>query len=169
MGEPHYIEVKNLVKNYDTGKVKVRAADHVNFYVEQGEFIGIMGASGSGKTTILNILSAIDTMSEGQVIYDGEDMSGMNEEGLADFRKKCRTYGLFERRNRQHGQGDIGTFTDQRHYGKIFVRSVGRAKTESGLRKSDCQSSEIDSRGRTDGSFGFKILRHAASHITDHE
>lgn len=88
MGEQHYIEVKNLVKNYDTGKVKVRAVDHVNFYVEQGEFIGIMGASGSGKTTILNILSAIDTMSDGQVIFDGADMSGMNEEGLADFRRK---------------------------------------------------------------------------------
>lgn len=88
MGEQHYIEVKNLVKNYDTGKVKVCAVDHISFYVDQGEFIGIMGASGSGKTTILNILSAIDTMSEGQVVYDGADMSGMNEEGLADFRRK---------------------------------------------------------------------------------
>ena len=70
MTDHHYIEVHNLVKNYDTGKVKVCAVDHVSFYVEQGEFIGIMGASGSGKTTILYILSTIDTMSEGQVLYD---------------------------------------------------------------------------------------------------
>lgn len=66
MGENHYIEVKDLVKNYDTGKIKVNAVDHVSFYVDQGEFIGIMGASGSGKTTMLNILSTIDTMSGGQ-------------------------------------------------------------------------------------------------------
>lgn len=88
MTDHHYIEVHNLVKNYDTGKVKVCAVDHVSFYVEQGEFIGIMGASGSGKTTILNILSTIDTMSEGQILYDGIDISGMNEEELSDFRQK---------------------------------------------------------------------------------
>lgn len=88
MGEQHYIEVNNLVKNYDTGKVKVCAVDHVSFYVERGEFIGIMGASGSGKTTILNILSAIDTMSDGEVFYDGVSISGMQEAELSDFRRK---------------------------------------------------------------------------------
>ena len=85
MSEYHYIDVKNLVKNYDTGKVKVNAVDHVSFCADQGEFIGIMGASGSGKSTILNILAAIDTMSEGQVFYDGTDISGMDEEELANF------------------------------------------------------------------------------------
>ena len=63
MKESHYIEVKNLVKSYGTGDIKINAVDHVSFYVDKGEFIGIMGASGSGKTTILNILSTIDTMS----------------------------------------------------------------------------------------------------------
>ena len=56
MSEHHYIDVRDLVKNYDTGKVKVNAVDHVSFCVDEGEFIGIMGSSGSGKTTILNIL-----------------------------------------------------------------------------------------------------------------
>lgn len=88
MGENHYIEVKDLVKNYDTGKIKVNAVDHVSFYVDQGEFIGIMGASGSGKTTMLNILSTIDTMSGGQVLYDGIDISRMHEEELSDFRQR---------------------------------------------------------------------------------
>lgn len=88
MEEHRYMEVNQLVKVYDTGKVKVSAVDHVSFYVDQGEFIGIMGASGSGKTTLLNILSTIDTMSEGQVLYDGVDISGMDEEELSDFRQK---------------------------------------------------------------------------------
>ena len=88
MTEYHYIEVNDLVKNYVTGKVRASAVNHVSFYVEKGEFIGIMGASGSGKTTILNILSTIDTMSEGQVLYDKVDISGMNEEELSDFRRE---------------------------------------------------------------------------------
>lgn len=88
MAEHHYIEVKGLVKEYDTGKIKVRAVDRVSFYVDRGEFIGIMGASGSGKTTLLNILSTIDTMSEGQVCYDKVDIAGMDEGELSDFRQK---------------------------------------------------------------------------------
>ena len=88
MSEHHYIDVRDLVKNYDTGKVKVNAVDHVSFCVDEGEFIGIMGASGSGKTTILNILSTIDTMSEGQVFYGVIDISKMNETELSDFRRK---------------------------------------------------------------------------------
>lgn len=54
MAKKHFIEVKNLVKNYGTENIKVTAVDNVSFYVDKGAFIGIMGASGSGKTTILN-------------------------------------------------------------------------------------------------------------------
>ncbi|MDE6320113.1 MAG: ABC transporter ATP-binding protein [Lachnospiraceae bacterium] len=88
MTEQHYIEVKDLVKNYGTGSMMVNAVDHVSFYVDRGEFIGIMGASGSGKTTMLNVLSTIDTMSDGHVSYDGTDILKMREEELADFRQK---------------------------------------------------------------------------------
>ncbi len=88
MARNHFIEVKNLVKNYGTGNIKVTAVDNVSFYVDKGAFIGIMGASGSGKTTILNILSAIDRMSGGQVLYDMADISGMTEEELSDFRQE---------------------------------------------------------------------------------
>lgn len=88
MAGNHFIEVKNLVKNYDTGNIKVTAVDNVSFYVDKGAFIGIMGASGSGKTTILNILSAIDRMSGGQVLYDMADISQMTEEELSDFRQE---------------------------------------------------------------------------------
>lgn len=66
----------------------VNAIDHVSFFVDKGEFIGIMGTSGSGKTTILNILSTIDNMSDGQIFYDGDDISRMDEDELSDFRQK---------------------------------------------------------------------------------
>ena len=88
MAKNHFIEVKNLVKNYGTGNIKVTAVDNVSFYVDKGAFIGIMGASGSGKTTILNILSTIDRMSGGQVLYDMADISQMTEEELSDFRQE---------------------------------------------------------------------------------
>lgn len=88
MTKNHFIEVRNLVKNYGTGNLKVTAVDNVSFHVDKGDFIGIMGASGSGKTTLLNILSAIDRMTEGQVLYDTTDISGMTEEELSDFRQE---------------------------------------------------------------------------------
>ena len=88
MARNHFIEVKNLVKNYGMGNIKVTAVDNVSFYVDKGAFIGIMGASGSGKTTILNILSTIDRMSGGQVLYDMADISQMTEEELSDFRQE---------------------------------------------------------------------------------
>lgn len=88
MTNNHYTEVKNLTKSYGIGDMKVNAVDDVSFYVDKGGFIGIMGASGSGKTTILNILSTIDTMNGGQVFYDAVDISKMNEDELSDFRQK---------------------------------------------------------------------------------
>lgn len=88
MREHRYIEVKDLVKYYGEGEARVTAVDHVSFCVDKGGFVGIMGASGSGKTTILNILSAIDRMSGGQVFYDGTGLSEMEEPALADFRRR---------------------------------------------------------------------------------
>ena len=86
--EKHFIEVRDLVKIYRTGKNAVTAVDHVSFLVEKGEFVGIMGASGSGKTTLLNMLSAIDRASGGSILYDGADISRMTENELADFRRE---------------------------------------------------------------------------------
>lgn len=86
MTEKHYIEVRNLTKNYETGAMKTTAVDDVSFCVDKGSFIGIMGASGSGKTTLLNLLSTIDTMTGGQVFYDTVDISKMDADELSDFR-----------------------------------------------------------------------------------
>ena len=88
MKESHYIEVKNLVKSYGTGDIKINAVDHVSFYVDKGEFIGIMGASGSGKTTLLNLLGGLDYADEGTVIVDGQDITRMKDEELTIFRRR---------------------------------------------------------------------------------
>lgn len=84
----HYIEVKNISKKYESGNNIVNAVNDVSFYVDKGELIGVMGSSGSGKTTILNLMSTIDTLSQGHILYDKVDIVNMKEDELSEFRKK---------------------------------------------------------------------------------
>lgn len=86
--EQHYIEVRNIIKEYGSGENRVKAVNDVSFYVDKGEFIGVMGSSGSGKTTILNMLSTIDSLSRGHILYDNFDIVNMGERKLAEFRKE---------------------------------------------------------------------------------
>lgn len=76
------VETKGLCKRFD----QVNALDNINISIRKGEFVAIMGASGSGKTTLMNILSCLDTVTEGQVILDGEDAAGLDEDGRRAFR-----------------------------------------------------------------------------------
>ncbi|MCA2018733.1 ABC transporter ATP-binding protein [Vibrio tritonius] len=76
------IETKGLCKRFD----QVSALDNINISIRKGEFVAIMGASGSGKTTLMNILSCLDTATEGQVILDGQDAAGLDEDGRRAFR-----------------------------------------------------------------------------------
>ncbi len=62
----HFVEFEDVCKYYQTGSVKIAAADHLNFYVDKGEFCIIVGPSGAGKTTLLNILGGMDNCDEGQ-------------------------------------------------------------------------------------------------------
>ena len=84
------LEVKSLKKIYTTrfGGNQVQAFSNVSFSVEQGEYVAIMGESGSGKTTLLNILAALDQPTSGQVLLDGQALSGISEKELAAFRRK---------------------------------------------------------------------------------
>ena len=66
-----YIEFKNVVKEYTSGETKIRALDEASFFVKEGELAVILGSSGAGKTTALNILGGIDTPTSGQVLGDG--------------------------------------------------------------------------------------------------
>ena len=82
-----YIEFKNVSKIYKMGEVEIRALDEINFEIEKGEFVTILGASGAGKTTILNILGGMDTSSGGKVIVDEKDITSLDEKGLCTYRR----------------------------------------------------------------------------------
>ncbi len=82
-----FIEFKNVRKVYHTGEVDTVALDGVNFEINEGEFVVVVGASGAGKTTILNILGGMDTLSEGVVMLDGEEVSSFNKKRLTTYRR----------------------------------------------------------------------------------
>jgi putative ABC transport system ATP-binding protein len=84
------LEIKNLKKIYTTrlGTQKCQALSNVNFSVEEGEFVAIMGESGSGKTTLLNILASLDRPTSGEVLLDGESISGIPDKQLSAFRRE---------------------------------------------------------------------------------
>lgn len=82
------LEAKGLVKYYGKGESLVKAVDHSSFAVEKGEFIAVVGTSGSGKTTILNLIGGLDTPDEGKIIIDGQDISGMKPDELTIFRRR---------------------------------------------------------------------------------
>lgn len=81
------IEIKDVTKTYKTGEVEFQALRGVSFKIEDGEFVAIMGPSGSGKSTLMHILGALDTPSSGTYFLDGEDISKLSEDKLADIRK----------------------------------------------------------------------------------
>ena len=82
-----YIEFKNVKKIYHVGEVDIHALDGVSFSIEQGELVIIAGASGAGKSTILNILGGMDMASEGVIEVDGSFVNSMNEKELTDYRR----------------------------------------------------------------------------------
>ena len=70
-----YIEIKNLNKIYNMGEVEIKALDNTSFNIDKGELVVILGPSGAGKTTCLNILGGMDIATSGEVIVDGRDIS----------------------------------------------------------------------------------------------
>lgn len=82
-----FVEFKDVKKIYKTGEVEIEALHDVNFEIGEGEFCVIVGASGAGKTTILNILGGMDTLSEGSVILDGTKVSEYNKKQLTEYRR----------------------------------------------------------------------------------
>ncbi|MBR3255301.1 MAG: ABC transporter ATP-binding protein [Clostridia bacterium] len=84
-----YIEFKEVSKIYDMGEVKIKALDKTSFTIEEGELVVILGPSGAGKTTCLNILGGMDSATSGQVIVNGKDITNYKEKKLIDYRRNC--------------------------------------------------------------------------------
>ena len=82
------LKVENLTKTYGSGENLVLAVDDVSFSVEKGEFVAIVGASGSGKSTLLHLIGGVDRPTSGKIFVDGNDISKMNDDKLAVFRRR---------------------------------------------------------------------------------
>lgn len=82
------LKVENLTKTYGSGENLVHAVDDVSFSVEKGEFVALVGASGSGKSTLLHLIGGVDRPTSGKIFVDGNDISKMNDDKLAVFRRR---------------------------------------------------------------------------------
>ena len=82
-----FIEFHDVGKTYRTGEVEINALHDVNFEIEKGELVIIVGPSGAGKTTLLNILGGMDTLSTGKVLLDGKEISNLNKKQLTEYRR----------------------------------------------------------------------------------
>lgn len=82
------INVKNVSKIYKLGDLETKALDNVSFSIKKGEFVAIMGPSGSGKSTLMHILGGLDSPTSGEYILDGENVSSLKDDQLAEIRNK---------------------------------------------------------------------------------
>ena len=83
-----YIEFKNVVKEYTMGEITIKALDNTNFSIEKGELVVIVGPSGAGKTTALNILGGMDSVTKGEVIIDGQKINNYSPRRLIKYRRE---------------------------------------------------------------------------------
>lgn len=82
-----FVQFENVCKYYTMGANRIAAADHICFAIEKGEFCVIVGPSGAGKTTVLNMLGGMDTCDEGRILLDGQEISSYNQKQLTEYRR----------------------------------------------------------------------------------
>ena len=83
-----YIKFENVIKEYQMGEVKIKALDNTNFEINKGELVVIVGPSGTGKTTTLNILGGMDRLTSGNVLVDGKNITKLNNRELIKYRRE---------------------------------------------------------------------------------
>lgn len=83
-----YIEFNHITKEYKTGELSIKALDDASFHVEKGELAVILGSSGAGKTTALNILGGMDTPTTGEIIVDGNVITSYNKKKIVEYRRE---------------------------------------------------------------------------------
>lgn len=86
MDKNNIIEVKNLSKEYNLGKIKIEVLKNISFQIKEGTFLAIEGPSGSGKTTLLNLIGGLDKPDTGEIFIEGENLNKFNNNQLADYR-----------------------------------------------------------------------------------
>ena len=84
----HYIQLTDVTKIYNMGEVRIEALSGISFEIEEGEFVVIVGPSGAGKTTVLNILGGMDTATSGRVVVDGDEVSALRGKSLVRYRRE---------------------------------------------------------------------------------
>ena len=87
MAEKDFVKLKNVTKIYQMGEVQIRAVDGIDFSIDKGEFVVVVGPSGAGKTTVLNILGGMDKASGGEVLVDEKDIAGYSQKQLTGYRR----------------------------------------------------------------------------------
>ncbi|MBQ9701159.1 MAG: ABC transporter ATP-binding protein [Lachnospiraceae bacterium] len=82
-----YIKFENVVKSYGSGEAEIKALSGVSFDINKGEFCILLGSSGAGKTTLLNMLGGMDTITSGDIIFDGKNISSLNKREMVEYRR----------------------------------------------------------------------------------